>query len=29
VALLTTMAHVAGSLLMTWVGLKAVQWLHT
>lgn len=28
-ALLTTMAHVAGSLLMTWVGLKAVQWLHT
>ena len=21
------MAHVAGSLLMTWVGLKAVQWL--
>jgi len=29
VALVTTMAHVAGSLLMTWVGLKAVQWLHT
>lgn len=28
-ALLTAMAHVAGSLLMTWVGLKAVQWLHT
>lgn len=26
-ALLTAMAHVAGSLLMTWVGLKAVQWL--
>lgn len=28
-ALLTTLAHVVGSLLMTWVGLKAVQWLHT
>lgn len=26
-ALLTAMAHVAGSLLMTWLGLKAVQWL--
>lgn len=28
VAMLTAMAHLAGSLLMTWLGLKAMQWLH-
>lgn len=26
-ALLTTLAHVTGSLLMTWLGLKTVSWL--
>jgi len=26
-ALMTALLHVAGSLLMTWVGLKTVDWL--
>lgn len=26
-ALLTTLAHVSGSLLMTWAGLKTVEWI--
>ena len=26
-ALLTTLAHVCGSLLMTWAGLKTVEWI--
>lgn len=27
-AVFTALAHVSGSLLMTWLGLKTAQWLH-